>query len=189
MRFRSRGAMAAMLLAAAPLGSAAPAMPQAGIDAIFSYAGTWKASVDKVATRYGKAGHATNTLRNDCWKSGSYLACRQIVNGDQKVLLVFTCRQDGHTCSTYQVPSNGSPPESGVLMLDGKTWIFPWSVAKNGSTTYFRVLNTWSSPRTIEFCQEFSSDRIHWTTMATGHETKIAQGDAAMRAARAGATG
>lgn len=73
-------------------------------------------------------------------------------------------------------------------MLDGKTWLFPWSVKKDGSTTYFRVLNTWSSPRTIEFRQEFSSDQIHWTVMARGHEAKIAQGDAGARPIRAGST-
>jgi hypothetical protein len=162
-----------MLLCAASPGSAAPAAPATGIDAIYAYAGTWKASIEQVKTPYSQARHETNTLHNDCWKSGQYLACRQIVDGDSKVLLVFTCRTDGHTCSSYQVPANGAAPGSGALLLHGNTWIFPWSFAKNGKTIHFRVLNTWSSPRTIEFRQEFSSDGIHWTRIATGREFRI----------------
>lgn len=71
MRLRTWVAICAMLPGAMPLGSAAPATRAAGVDAIYAYAGTWKATIDKVATRYGNAGHAINTLRNDCWKSGS----------------------------------------------------------------------------------------------------------------------
>lgn len=173
MRLRSWGAISVVLLGAASLSSTAPAAPATGIDAIYAYAGTWKAWIDRVNTRYSKAGHETNTLHNDCWKSGSYLACRQIVNGDPKVLLVFTCRTDGHACSTYQIPSNGAAPGSGVLIINGKTWIFPWSFKKKGKTIHFRVLNIWSSPRAIEFRQEFSNDGIHWTKMASGGEAKI----------------
>lgn len=173
MRLRHWSAVSAMVFSVATPTFAAPVMPTTGIDAICAYAGTWKASIEQLNPRYSKVRHKTNTLRNDCWKSGSYLACRQIVNGDPKVLLVFTCRTDGRTCSSYQIPSDGTAPTSGVLMLNGKTWIFPWSVRKSGRTTYFRVVNTWSSPRTIEFRQEFSNDGVHWTKMASGHEVRI----------------
>ena len=173
MRLRSWGAISASLLCAASLSSAAPATSTAGINAIYAYAGTWKTSIDRVATPYSKAGHEADTLHNDCWKSGSYLACRQIVNGDPKVLLVFTCRTDGHACSAYQIPSNGAAPGSGALMLNDKTWVFPWTFKTNGKIIRVRVINTWSSPRTIEFRQEFSNDGVHWTKMASGHEVRI----------------
>jgi hypothetical protein len=58
-------------------------------------------------------------------------------------------------------------------VLAGSTWTFPWSSTENGKTTYFRVVNVWSSATTIEFRQEFSADEQHWTPMATGHEVKI----------------
>jgi hypothetical protein len=62
-----------------------------GVDAIAAYAGVWKTQMDHLNTAYSKAGHEEATLENDCWKSGAYFACRQIVNGDPKILLVFTC--------------------------------------------------------------------------------------------------
>jgi hypothetical protein len=157
------------LLTAAPFATAAA---PSGIDAIWAYAGTWNIVIDHVETPYSKAGHEQNTLRNDCWKSGAYLACRQIVDGDPKVLLVFTCDAVARNCTSYQIPPDGAKPGSGALILDGNTWTFPWSVTEQGKTTYFRVVNTWSSPTTIEFRQEYSTDQAQWTRMATGHETK-----------------
>lgn len=106
---------------AAPTLLAAADAPR-GIDAISAYAGTWKTTMDHVDTPYSKAGHEESTLRNDCWKSGAYLACRQIVNGDPKILLVFTCESDGRDCTSYQIPSDGGKPGSGKLTVDGNTW-------------------------------------------------------------------
>lgn len=172
MRFGLSSAFV-IVMCVARLGSAAPASAPSGIDAIYAYAGSWKISITHLDTPYSKAGHETSTLHNDCWKSGAYLACRQIVDGDPKILLVFTCRPDGRTCSSYQIPSDGSDSGSGALTLDDKKWIFPWSANKDGKTTFFRVVNVWSSANTIEFSQEFSADQVHWTTMATGHETRV----------------
>ena len=62
---------------------------------------------------------------------------------------------------------------SGKLIIDGNTWTFPWSNREHDKTTWFRVVNVWSSHNTIEFRQEFSTDQKHWTTMATGHETRL----------------
>ena len=30
-------------------------------------------------------------------------------------------------------------------MIEGNTWTFPWSNTEAGKTTYFRVVNVWSS--------------------------------------------
>ena len=151
---------------------AALADPAAGgVDAIWAYAGTWKTEIEHVDTVYSKAGKEASTLVNDCWRSGTYVACRQIVDGDPKVLMVFTCK-DAHNCTSYQVPPGGGEAGSGKVLLDGATWTFPWSVTEKGKTTYFRVVNVWSSPRTIEFRQEFSTDQEHWTRMGWGHEEK-----------------
>jgi len=172
-----RAAVAACVLLACALPArralAAPA-PATGIDAIHAYAGTWKTTIDHRDTPYSKAGHEVSTVRNDCWKSGVYLACRQIVDGDSKVLLVFTCNGAGD-CTSYQIPPHGADPGAGKVLLDGNTWTFPWQVTEKGKTTWFRVVNVWSSPTTIEYRQEYSTDQTHWTQTATGHETKVAQ--------------
>ena len=67
-----------------------PQQPPDGIDTIMSYAGTWKVHGEHFATAYSQAGKEDKTLRNDCWKSGAYVACNQYVDGESKVLLVFT---------------------------------------------------------------------------------------------------
>jgi len=175
MNLRCRNSLLVGLLAATALWAAGPKDVPAGIDALAAYSGTWKTIVDHLDTPYSKASHEETTLRNDCWKSGAYLACRQIVNGDPKILLVFTCRPDGRDCTSYQIPADGSQPGLAKLLVENNTWTFPWTTTENGKTVYFRVVNVWSSPATIEFRQEYSIDQIRWTSMASGHETKIAQ--------------
>jgi hypothetical protein len=148
------------------------ASTQGGIDALWAYAGTWKIEIDHLDTPNSKASHETSNLHNDCWKSGIYVACRQIVDGDPKVLLVFTCAKADHSCTSYQIPTDGGEPGSGRLVIEGNTWTFPWQSSEGGKTTYFRVVNVWSSPTTIDFRQEYSTDQVNWTKTAIGHEVK-----------------
>ena len=136
--------------------------------------------MEYVDTPYSKTGKESSTLVNDCWKSGVYVACRQIVNGDPKVLIVFTCKDD-HNCTSYQIPPDGGESGLGKVVLDGGTWTFPWSVTENGKTTFFRVVNVWTSARTIDFRREFSTDQQHWTRMASGREEKQAPGSSNMQ--------
>lgn len=106
--WQSAAAAFLLLASALPARLALAEQPQtaSGIDALRAYAGTWKITIDHRDTPYSKAGHETSTLHNDCWESGPYFACRQIVDGDSKVLLVFTCNGE-HDCTSYQIP----PPE------------------------------------------------------------------------------
>jgi len=165
------------VLGLAAVGSLASAQNKAaepnGVETIRAYAGVWKTHVEHFDTPYSKAGKEDGELHNDCWMSGTYFACRQIVDGDPKVLIVFTCR-DAQDCTSYQIPPNGGQPGGpGKLLLEGNTWTFPWSMTENGKTTFFRVVNVWPSPKTIEMRQEFSTDQQHWTRMATGHDEKL----------------
>src|SRR5258708_23870699 len=139
------------LLAAALLGVGSPRAqspapeppPPADVETLWAYAGTWKIEINHLDTPNSKAGHETSNLHNDCWKSGIYVACRQIVDGDPKVLIVFTCAKPDHSCTSYQIPTDGGEPGSGRLTIEGTTWIFPWSNTEAGKTTYFRVVNVW----------------------------------------------
>lgn len=161
----------ALLVGLATVVSPAQSTPS-GVDRLFQYAGTWKMEIEHFDTPYSKAGRESSTLVNDCWKSGQYVACRQIVNGDPKILLVFTCGSDNSHCTSYQIPPAGGEAGSGKLIIEDNTWTFPWQTTEAGKTTWFRVVNVWNSPTTIEFRQEFSTDQVHWTRMATGHESK-----------------
>lgn len=148
-------------------------LKQDPVQALWAYAGQWKIDIEHFDTPYGRASHEASNLRNDCWRVGQYVSCRQEVNGESKVLLVFTCA-NAQNCTSYQIPPDGGDAGSGKLLIEGNSWTFPWSVTeKSGKTTWFRVVNVWTSHDTIEFRQEYSIDNEHWTRMATGHETRV----------------
>jgi hypothetical protein len=149
-----------------------PQHPPAGIDAIMTYAGTWKVQGEHFFTAYSQAGKEEKTLHNDCWKSGAYVACNQFVDGDSKVLLVFTYDDKQKMYTTYQVPQTGDPASSGRLQIIGSVWTFPWQVTQGETTIYFHVVNIFTGSDHIDYAQEFSTDNVHWTAMAKGSETK-----------------
>jgi hypothetical protein len=150
----------------------APADKPAGIDAILAYEGTWDVTMEHFDTAHSKASREHTSLRNDCWKSGGYVACNQYVDGDSKVLLVFIYNQAKNEYTSYQIPPSGGDPGSGRLLIDGNVWTFPWQTKDGDSTTYFRVVNVFPAPGRIESRQEFSTDNVHWTVMAKGTDTK-----------------
>ena len=150
-----------------------PQQATAGIDAIMAYAGTWKVEGTRFATAHSDASKEDTTLRNDCWKSGAFVACNQYVNGDSKVLLVFTYNDKQQMYTSYPIPQSGEFVSPGKLQIIGNVWTFPWQVTQGGATTYFHVVNVFTTADHIDYVQEFSTDNVHWTTMAKGSETKI----------------
>src|SRR3569833_366082 len=147
--------------------------PTGGVDKVMAYAGTWKVNGERFATAHSDAGREESTLRNDCWKSGGYVACNQYVNGESKVLLVFTFSDLTRTYTSYPIPLNGAAAGSGRLQIVGNIWTFPWEVSQGSATTYFHVVNVFKDQDHIDYAQEFSPDNVHWTRMAQGTETKI----------------
>ena len=147
--------------------------PNKGIAAIRAYEGTWKLHIDTLETAHSKAGHEDKVLRNDCWGSGSYYACNQYVDGDSKVLLVFTFDADRQAYTSYQIPLDGSPASAGRLEIQGNTWSYPWGGAEDGHPVYYRVVNVFKSQALIEYRKEFSVDKMTWVVLARGSEMKI----------------
>jgi hypothetical protein len=144
-----------------------------GIETIMAYAGSWKVNGERFATAHSDAGKEESTLRNDCWKSGAYVACNQYVNGESKVLLVFTYSDLTKMYTSYPIPNDGEAAGAGRLQIVGDVWTFPWEVSKSGVTTYFHVVNVFKGHDHIDYAQEFSPDNVHWTRMAQGSETRI----------------
>ena len=169
------GAYAQQPAAAAqpPAAAAQPPAASLGIDPIMAYAGVWKIEMDHFDTAYSKMSHDSSTVKNVCWRSGGYVACNQMVNGESTVLLVFTYVEKQSSYTTYQIPQGGGEPGSGKLFIEGNTWEFPWKVTGPGTITYFRVVNVFVAPDRIEYRQEFSADKEHWTVMAKGTERRI----------------
>jgi len=152
-------------------GAAAPDKP-AGIDAIHAYEGMWIVNLQYMETPYSKVSTDKSTLRNECWKNGAYFACNQYVNGESKVLLVFTYDAVKNEYTSYQIPQGGGSPGSGKLLIDGNQWTYPWQTGQGPNTVWFRVVNTFDGPDKIDFRQEYSTDQAHWTLMGEGKETR-----------------
>lgn len=144
-----------------------------GIDVIWAYAGEWQVKTEGLATPYSQVKHEEKRLRNNCWKDGNYLACNQYVDGESKVLVVFSYNQSENSYVSYQIPPDGSEAGSGKVMIEGNVWTFPWQITKDGKTIFFHVVNVWSAPNQIEYRKEFSEDNSHWTVMERGIETKL----------------
>ena len=165
-----------LLIALASIASLAYAAPApAGLDKIAAYDGTWKGATEHFNTPYSKAGHETATIHNDCWRNGDFYVIHQTVNGKpEAVLSVYTYDTKADLYHVYGIPVSGDDPgPAGKLIIKGSVWTFPWQYTDKGKTVYFRVVNTWSSPRTIEYRQEYSADKIHWSMMAKGYEVKV----------------
>jgi len=156
----------------APAAATPPAAPKS-VEAILAYAGVWKVEMEHYDTAQSKAGHETTTLRNACWHDGAYVACDQDVDGESKILLVFTYNEKENIYTSYQIPAGGQEPGTGKLLIDGNVWTFPWQVSEGGKTTYFRVVNVFVTPGRIESRQEFSADQVHWTVTAKALETRV----------------
>ncbi|MGA8742195.1 MAG: hypothetical protein WB561_13505 [Terracidiphilus sp.] len=172
-RFACSIVIGMMALCALESAAQTPPQPPSGIDAVMAYAGTWKVHGEHFLTAYSQAGKEDKTLRNDCWKSGAYIACNQYVDGDSKVLLVFTYDDKQKMYTTYQVPQGGEALGSGKLQIEGNIWIFPWQVTQGETTIYFHVVNVFTGTDHIDYAQEFSTDNVHWNTMAKGSETRV----------------
>lgn len=168
-----------MVLSIMGAAAAAQSAPQpaadstAGVNTIMAYAGTWKVHGEHFATAYSQIGKEDKMLHNDCWKSGAYVACNQFVDGDSKVLLIFTYSDKDKMYTTYQIPQGGDAAGSGKLQIQGNIWTFPWQVTQGDTTMYFHVVNVFTGTDHIDYAQEFSPDNVHWTTMVKGTETRV----------------
>jgi hypothetical protein len=155
--------------AAEPVSSSAG---MTGLDVLSAYAGSWRTEIHSLDTPYSQKGDTHYELRNDCWRSAGFYACDQFVGGESKALLIYTY-DAVHGYSSYPIPVGAGEVHVGHLEIQGKVWTFPWKTVKDGKTTYFHVTNTWDSPDSIQFRQEYSADGRQWLLMAEGHETRI----------------
>ncbi|HEY6892547.1 MAG TPA: hypothetical protein VI258_00150 [Rhodanobacteraceae bacterium] len=137
------------------------------------YAGTWQTRIVYLDTPFSKAHTESTTLRNDCWSSGDFSACRQDVNGKPSALLVYLRDAGSGGYTVYPIARGSGAVQPAALLVDGEAWIFPWQTGAGEKATYFRIVNRFPSSDTIEFRQEYSRDGTHWSTVATGTEHRV----------------
>ena len=144
----------------------------AGLDVLSAYAGRWHTEVHFLDTPYSQKSDSSYELRNDCWRSAGFYACDQFVGGESKALIIYTYDAD-HGYTSFPIPVGAGEVHAGHMDVQGKVWTFPWKSVKDGKTVYFHVTNTWASPDSIQFRQEYSTDGQQWVPMADGRETRI----------------
>lgn len=153
-------------------GVAAGSTPEAlaGLEKINLYCGTWRADVQDFDTTYSKAGSSSKIIRNECWANGAFFAVSQIVNGESKALVVYTYDTKTDLYHTFAVLANDG--KAGTLIIKGNVWTYPSDYVVKDKTIHLRIVNTFTSPTTIEFKREYSEDGVTWIAMSTGREVK-----------------
>lgn len=96
-----------------------------------------------------------------------------MVDDKSGALLVFSYNVGDKSYSTYSITPGAASVPRGRLVITGNVWTYPWHEIDKGKTTYFRVLNVFTAPDTIEFRQEYLTDRAHWTRTATEQEHRL----------------
>jgi hypothetical protein len=140
------------------------------LDQISAYEGTWHGHTTYYATKFSKARTDDSTVHNDCWRSGDYFACHQIVNGVPAAFIVYTYDQTQQFYHIHVVPNDSSDSPASKLLIDGNTWTFPWQGKDGDKTLYFRVVNVFTDPKTIQYRQEYSYDNVNWVKTGDGVE-------------------
>lgn len=146
--------------------------PVSGLDRLAVFAGTWKSEAQTFKTPYSEETSVSTTLVNQCWKTGAFFLCNQSVDGNSRVLLVFTYKGGDSYGVTY-IPADGSHASNGSLVVAGGVWTYPGESHKYGQVTYFRTVNIYGNNDNIDYREEYSDDQQTWTLMAKGHETRI----------------
>ena len=167
---------AAPKAAATPAKSAAatPSAAAGDVTVFARYAGSWLMELHRVETPYSKPSNETMTLKNDCWHSEIFYVCDQIIDGTPKALIVFFYNADEKTFGSFPITATSDNMHPGQVIVDGKTVTFPWQINDNGKGVFMRIVNTFTTPDTIEVRQEYSLDGEKWLAMATGVERRVA---------------
>jgi hypothetical protein len=171
---------AAITLAMASAHAAPP--PSAKDVGVFArYAGTWNMQMTRVQTPYSKPSNETMTVKNDCWRSEIFYVCDQIIDGSPKALIVFFYNAEEKRYGSFPITAASDSVHPGDVLVDGATVTFPWQINDNGKTVSMRIVNTFTTPDTMDFRQEYSDDGKTWQPIATGIEHKVAGGKAAAK--------
>jgi len=171
IRFARATCVAAAVLAA-PLANAAE-KNAAEVDTFARYAGTWKMQLNYVESAHSKARVESMTVANDCWRSDFFYVCNQIIDGKSRALIVFFYDPVAKRYGSYPIAVGADTVHPATVVVDEKSITFPYDMQDNGKTVHMRIVNTFTTPDTLDFKQEYSEDGQKWVTMATGVEHRV----------------
>lgn len=145
----------------------------AEVDAFARYAGTWKMQMTYVDSAHSKPGTESMTVKNDCWRSDNFYVCNQIIDDKSRALIVFFYDAVAKRYGSYPISVGADTVHPATVLVDAKSITFPWDMQDNGKTVHMRIVNTFTTPDTLDFKQEYSDDGKNWVTMATGVEHRV----------------
>ena len=162
---RATGVAAAMLAASLANG--------AEVETFARYAGTWKMQMNYVESAHSKARAESMTVANDCWHSDFFYVCNQIIDGKSRALIVFFYDPVAKRYGSYPIAVGADTVHPATVVVDEKSITFPYDMQDNGKTVHMRIVNTFTTPDTLDFKQEYSEDGQKWVTIATGVEHRV----------------
>ena len=146
----------------------------AEVDTFARYAGTWKMQLNYVESAHSKARAESMTVTNDCWHSDFFYVCNQIIDGKSRALIVFFYDPVAKRYGSYPIAVGADTVHPATVVVDEKSITFPYDMQDNGKTVHMRIVNTFTTPDTLDFKQEYSEDGQKWVAMATGVEHRVA---------------
>jgi hypothetical protein len=145
----------------------------AAVDTFARIAGTWKMQMNYVESAHSKARQESMTVRNDCWHSDFFYVCNQIIDGKSRALIVFFYDPVAKRYGSYPIAVGADTVHPATVVVDEKSITFPYDIQDNGKTVHMRIVNTFTTPDTLDFKQEYSEDGQKWVTMANGVEHRV----------------
>ncbi|HVC37812.1 MAG TPA: hypothetical protein VNF46_05360 [Gammaproteobacteria bacterium] len=143
------------------------------LDRLMVYAGTWNLQLEDFDTPSSKAGKETSSLKSKCWRSENYFMCEQFENGRSEQLTVYAYDAKDDTYNIYNIRDQAGSVRTGRLSIKDNVWTYLSQHQDSAKITYFRILNVFTTPKTIRFELDYSPDAIHWTVMSKGTEKKV----------------
>jgi hypothetical protein len=158
--------VAATLLVASAAGAAE-------VETFARIAGTWKMQINYVESAHSKARQESMTVKNDCWRSDFFYVCNQIIDEKSRALIVFFYDPVAKRYGSYPIAVGADTVHPANVLVDEKSITFPYDMQDNGKPVHMRIVNTFTTPDTIDFKQEYSEDGQKWIAMATGVEHRV----------------
>lgn len=133
------------------------------------YNGDWLVRADHPWS--GAATGAADRLSSRCSKFTLYFACEQTVNGEPKMLIVYTAGDRAGYLNTRSIAPNGLAGGRGDLVMEGKRWTYVDKPPAGLKGPWSRTINTIVDDDHIQF-EEFESKDEGQTWVQTNQGTE-----------------
>ena len=138
--------------------------------------GTWKTVGQTFDTQFTKAGPQTYNTVRDCWREGAEYKCVFVVNGQLQLFDIFSWDAADGLYQEIQITPQGRQPVF-HLSVKNATWTYDQEIeSHDGHVVHYRIVRSYTGPKTADYLYEYSLDGKDWTPIAKGTESRIDAG-------------